>query len=334
MKFKYFIGIDVSKKSLDVAIRSNQASLFYCQVPNSLDGIRELNRHLKENSVSRQKALFCLEHTGLYNYTLVTWLSKHRLHAWVENPIQIKRSLGLQRGKNDKIDAHRIAEYADRFQDQCRLWQPKREVIQMIEKLAGFRRRLLNAKIQLANPLKEDEQFLTASLMKQIRRSTCKMIKHLEEQIKQVEKSIREIIKQDEQLEHLFSIITSVDGVGEVVFWELVVTTNEFKRINEAKKYACYCGVAPFEHSSGTSVRGKTRVSRMANKSTKRLFHLAAMSSVAMKGELQDYYYRKVSEGKNKMSVINAVRNKLILRIFSCVTENRKYEKNYTYAFV
>ena len=109
----------------------------------------------------------------------------------------------------------------------------------------------------------------------------------------------------------------------------LITTTNEFLSITEAKKYACYSGVAPFEHSSGSSVRGKTKVSHMANKKTKTLLHLAALSAIQVKGEIKEYYKRKVEQGKNKMSVLNAVRNKIIQRVFACVKKDRFFEKNY-----
>ena len=115
---------------------------------------------------------------------------------------------------------------------------------------------------------------------------------------------------------------------------EVIITTNEFKNFETAKQFACYSGVVSLEYSSGTSVRGKTRVSRMAKISVKTVLHMAALSAVSMKGELQDYFIRKVSEGKNKMSVINAIRNKLILRIFACIKNNRPYEKIYEYKLV
>ncbi|SEP01487.1 Transposase IS116/IS110/IS902 family protein, partial [Mucilaginibacter gossypiicola] len=106
-------------------------------------------------------------------------------------------------------------------------------------------------------------------------------------------------------------------------------TTNEFKDINDPKKFACYSGVAPFTDESGRVVK-KARVSHMANKKVKTLLHLAAIVAIQHNSDLKRFYERKVEQQKkNKMSVINAVRNKLILRIFACVNQNRPYEKNY-----
>ncbi len=106
------------------------------------------------------------------------------------------------------------------------------------------------------------------------------------------------------------------------------------KRYPEVKKFACYAGVAPFEHTSGSSIRGKTRVSKMANMTIEKAIDLAAMSAIQCSQELKAYYHRKVAEGKNKMSVINAVRNKLISRLFACVNSRRMYKKDYQHALV
>ncbi|WP_246082180.1 IS110 family transposase [Spirosoma lacussanchae] len=112
------------------------------------------------------------------------------------------------------------------------------------------------------------------------------------------------------------------------------MATDEFKNFAEPKKLACHAGVAPFEHSSGSSIRGRSRVNQHARKRLKFLFHLAAMSAIRVKGELQTYYQRKVAEGKNKMSILNAVRNKLIHRICAVVKRKQKYDIFYPLSFV
>ena len=147
---------------------------------------------------------------------------------------------------------------------------------------------------------------------------------------KAIDKAIEHLIESDEQLKSLFGLISSVPGIGPATATEVLIATNEMKTITEPKKMACHAGVAPFEYRSGSSVRGRPGVSQHARKRLKSLFHLAAMSSIRVKGELQDYYQRKVKEGKNKMLVLNAVRNKLIHRIYAVVERGEKYDKNYT----
>ena len=330
MEFKYFIGVDVSKKTLDLVVREGNQYLSHIQVENSKAGIIEFKKICKQYQIDLKSTLLCMEHTGIYGAVALNEFFKTGCSIWLENAIQIKRSLGLTRGKSDKVDADRISEYAFRFSDKSSLWEPTREELIRIKHLTTLRKRLIDAKNSLKVPIKEAKKYLSKSMHNQLNKHTRKPTEALNKQIGEVEKELRSIIKADQYLSELFELVTSVDGVGEVLFWELVTTTGEFKKIIEPKKYACYAGVAPFEHSSGSSIRGKNRVSKMGNKSSKKILHMAAMSSVAMKGELSDFYHRKVGEGKNKMATLNAVRNKLIHRVFACVRDGRKYEKTYT----
>ena len=149
------------------------------------------------------------------------------------------------------------------FSDKARLWQPARKELVKIKHLTSLRRRLIDAKNQLKLPINEGKAFLDKTICNQLNKLSAKPIAALNKQIEEVQKQLRILIKSDKPLSGLFELVTSVDGVGEVLFWELVTTTNEFKHIREPKKFACYAGVAPFEHSSGSSIRGKTRVSKI-----------------------------------------------------------------------
>ena len=253
---------------------------------------------------------------------------------WLESGVHIRKTLGLVRGKNDKVDSARIAMYAYINRHQIRLWKAPRKVIERIAALLSQRSRMIKAKKQLNTANHEQRKFLDKEIMSSLNRYTYKAVVVIDKQIEAIEKEILGLIQEDEMLNRMYQIITSVNGIGFITASYILVTTNEFININNPKKYACYSGVVPFEHSSGSSVRGKTRVSQMANKNIKTLLHMAALSSVRMQGDIQDYYKRKVSEGKNKMSVLNAIRNKLVLRIFACVNQNREYEKYYCYKFV
>jgi transposase len=332
MNFEYFIGIDVSKNELDFSVVKSGTELFHIQTANSLDGIRAFIKKIKSEVVfDFDRCLFCMEHTGIYNSHLLNYLTKKKAHVCVESAIHIKQSSGLQRGKNDRVDSLRIAMYAYKNREEIKLWQPKREVIRRLISLTALRSRIVNVLKQLKTPLGEDEDFIDNNIQKKTRKLCDTSIKTLEKDLDKVDKEIEDIFQSDPELNRLFSIVTSVGGVGKVTATQIIISTNEFKGITEGKKFACYSGVAPFEHSSGSSIRGKARVSRMANKKIKTLLHMAAISSLVRKGEMREYFDRKVKEGKNKMSVINAIRNKIVLRIFACVKENRKYEKNYTH---
>jgi transposase len=282
---------------------------------------------------SYEETVFCMEHTGLYNLPLVKWLQGNRCKTWIESGVHIRKTLGLVRGKSDKVDSFRIAMYAYTNRDHIKFWVPPRRVIERLGALLSQRNRMMKARKQLATANSEQKKFIDKEIMHSLNVYTNRTTSVIDKQVKAIEKEILLLIQEDEKLKQLYGIITSVSGIGLVIATHLLVTTNEFISINDPKKYACYCGVVPFEHSSGSSVRGRTRVSHIANKSIKTLLHLAAVSLIRIPGELQDYYNRKVSDGKNKMSVINAIRNKLILRVFACVNQNKLYEKKYCYKF-
>ena len=325
MDICYFIGVDVSKATLDWAVFDGKTILLQSQSENTEKGIKATLKLIRAlPGFKASQSVCCAEHTGIYNAHLLAYLHKLSFPLWLESSLQIKKAGGLQRGKTDAIDAVRIAEYAFRFRDKICLWQPPRPVLQKLAALSALRQRLLRIRQQLQQPINEQQGFIEKSLQKQLAKNCQASLKAINADLTSAEKQINELIQRDDRLKELFGWITSVPGVGDAIAAEVLVATNEFKAINEPKKLACHAGVAPFEYKSGSSVRGRTRVNRHARLRLKSLFHLGAMSAVRMKGELRTYYQRKVTEGKNKMLVLNAVRNKLIHRVCSVVHRGQK----------
>ncbi|RYD86371.1 MAG: IS110 family transposase [Sphingobacteriales bacterium] len=330
MEFEFFIGIDVSKNELDFAVQQGGDLLFHREVVNEPKAIIAFIKELGTlQGFKLYNTVFCMEHTGIYNNHLLSCLHKNKASICLEAASQIKNSLGNIRGKNDKIDAIRIARYAYKERETVRLWQPKRETVQQLAHLAATRLRLINVKKQLKVPLREQAAFGTKKAGRQSLQICSHSIKAIEADITRADKAIGQLIAEDEELTRIFKLVTSVSGVGKVTAVQIIITTNEFKDIHDPKKFACYAGVAPFTDDSGKVIK-KAKVSHMANKKMKTLLHLSAIVAIQHNPDLKLFYQRKViQEKKNKMSVINAVRNKLILRIFACVNQNRTYEKNY-----
>ena len=333
MHFLYLVGIDVSKKTLDFTVLHQSEKVFYLQTPNSSKGIQSFTeRFNQEIDHQSDQVLYCMEFTGIYNNHLLNYFEQHQLNVWVESALRIKQSLGMLRGKNDQVDSLRIAQYAFRNQDKIRLWKPTRDKIRDLKSLLSLRERLVKTQQQLTTPLKEAQGFDTEQLL-QIHQATLKpILASMGKKLKALEQKIEKLIRSDQALNQLFDHVTSVTGIGSTTAAHLIAATNEFKDFTEAKKFACYAGVAPFEHRSGTSLKGRSRISHLANKRIKKLLHLSAMAAIRQPGEVQDYYHRKVESGKNKMLVLNAVRNKLVHRVFAVIRENRKYDKNYSLA--
>ncbi len=327
MKFTWFIGIDVSKKTLDIAIRNKDSILKTFKIENSVAILKSFLKNLKEEGICLSDTLFCMEHTGVYCTPMMIHAEKLKLNLWLENATQIKLSIGMQRGKNDQIDSIRIAEYAARFTDKVRLFEAPREAMKKLRALTVLRKRIQLNLIELQTLNKEKDFYTDKKFYSSMSK---KAVNALKENLSDIEKQIRLLIKSDNKLSELFQIVTSVRGIGEVVGVQMIITTNEFKDFTCPKKYACYAGVAPFEHTSGTSIKGRPRLSRKANMGMKSLLHMAALVSMQCNEELKVFYERRVKEGKSKMSVLNMLRNKLIHRVFACVRDNRKYEYIYT----
>ena len=333
MEFKNFIGIDISKSTFDFAlVKDNNVSLpIVDKVSNNHSGLVKLEEFLKKQGVNMEETLFCMEHTGIYCRLLAHYLTERKYHVWLEMPVQIIRSLGIQRGKNDRLDAKRIAEYACLKKDKAVLWQPPREVVIQINDLLTLRDRLIESRKSLKQPIKEFKDTGFKDTAKLIESRCIKTLKAIDKEIQQIEKDLDDLINKDSNLKKLYKLATSVPGIGKITAFTMLYFTNEFTLYSNAKQLACYCGVAPFEHTSGTSVKGKSRVSNFANKRLKKLLHLVAMSTISSNRELAHYYTRKVGEGKNKMLVINAIRNKILQRICAVIKRGTPFQIEYQF---
>jgi transposase len=331
METIYFLGIDISKKKFDAALTINGKDFSEAQVNNNPAAIKVFFEELKRQ-INLSQLVVCLEHTGIYLQCVLDFLIKNKIKVCVESALQIKQSQGLTRGKSDKIDARRIALYAFKNLAQLTFWVPQRRVIQELKALLVVRDRLIKAKNQLQVPLNESHEFIEAAIQKECIKHSAKGIAALQTSIEQIHKAIMEIIRKDQRVAEQYKLVESVTGIGDITAANMIVSTGEFERIQDPKKLACHAGVAPFEHSSGSSIRGKTRVSKKANMTLKKLLHLAAMSAIQADPDLKAFYHRKIASGKNKMSVLNAVRNKLISRVFACIKNKRMYLKNYQHA--
>lgn len=266
-----------------------------------------------------------MEHTGIYSRELVKELVQYKSFVWLESSLQIKKSLGFLRGKNDKIDAFRIAYYAEKYFDKARFVQSNNGTLQRLQDLLAARDRLKKAKGQLQRPIQELKR-IDPIIYKDLIKINRPVVNQLNKGLDQIKKDILQVIYSDEQIKRLYLLATSVKGVGMVLGVQLIVYTHGFSRMQNGRQLACYAGVAPFEHTSGSSIKGRTHTSNFANMTLKSTLHLAAISSIQHNPDLKRYYDRKVSEGKSKMSVINAVRAKLLYRVLAVVKRGTPYK--------
>jgi len=322
--YKHFLGVDISKQTIDVTMLRNNQNV-HQQFSNDDPGMQQLLNWLQALEIKTNETLFCMEATGLYCFTLTQFLVANEIDTWIEHAAQIKKSTALARGKNDKLDSLRIATYASKNLERLRLWKPINSALEKIKHLATLRERIVETQKKLIIPIKEFEEVGDVVMAKMLTKTIKKSIVALETDLKNIENQILRIINQDVELCTKYNNAISVVGIGFVTAINLMVHTNGFTQMNDVRKLACYCGVAPFEYSSGTSIRGKTKVHFLANKKLKSNLHMASLTAIKLDIDIKKYYERKCAEGKNKMSVLNAVRNKLLARVLSCVNNDRVY---------
>jgi transposase len=140
-----------------------------------------------------------------------------------------------------------------------------------------------------------------------------------------VEEQLLHIIHKNPALLTNYSLLMSVKGIGKILAIYLITLTENFTKFSNPKKFACYAGIAPFPYTSGTSIKGRTKLHHCANKQIKSLLNVAAMSAIRLEGEYKSYFLRRTEEGKNKMSTLNIIRNKIVYRAFAVIKRKTSY---------
>lgn len=327
MYFSQFIGVDISKNTLDAAIYpAKDKKLDFLHFDNTQKGLGEMMTWLKRRGVKPSEMIICAEHTGVYTNPLIAFADKKGLALSLNSPLDIKHSMGIARGKNDAVDAGRIAEYAHNHRDKLRLYEKPSEAIMKLQYLLTERRQYMRQRTALIN--------LNSAMGKyeppEARTRNESAIHHCEKLVKKVEEQMMAVLCTDPDVKRNFDLVSSVKGIGLINAINTVVYTNNFKAFDTPRRYACYIGVAPFDHTSGTSVKGRTQVSKICRTQQKAELSMAARSAVIHDPGLKRYYQRKMKEkggGKDVHGIVlNAVKFKLILRMFAVVKSGQPYK--------
>ena len=320
----YNVGADLSKKTIDFVIHQLKA---YLKVDNSISGFRDMIKWFQQNSIDLSEVMIVMEHTGLYSYQLEQFLHQNGISFTKVSALAIKRSLGLVRGKSDKIDAHRIARYAFEKQDCLSPDQPVNENLTMLQRLHFTRERLVKTRASYITAVNEEKEAYQLKQTDIVIAAQLKVIKTLDQQIQKLENEILAIIRIDKDINKNYRLLQSVKGVGPVVALATILKTGNFTRFTKPKKFSCCCGTAPFEHTSGSSIHGKTKVSPLGDKKMKTLLDLAAKSAIQYDKELHEYYMKRLAMGKSTRSTRNIVRNKIIYRMFAVIKRQTPYQE-------
>ena len=295
MKKKFFIGIDVSKHTLDIAfiIRNGDrlSDPVWRQFSNTQSGLKEMKKWLLQmNVLLDQQAIVVIENTGIYHRLLWQYCSGLQLDLCIENAAQVKWSLGIARGKNDKVDSRRLALYAVRHIDRLKAAPRLHSNIMALKDLLTLRTKLLVQSRSTSTGFNELKNVSGTVIIKTMQNILRPAQDGLTESLKRIEEQIKIMLSQDKELSRVYRLLLTIPGIGHITAVMLMCCTNLFTLCSSGKQLACYCGVAPFDHQSGISIRGKHRVHKMANKELKRLLHLCALTVIRHKQEFKLYY--------------------------------------------
>ena len=323
--YSLIIGVDISKSKLDIiGIDSNSKLLLSHKIlenkkPKIKSLLVKIAKQFEKNSI-----LVVFENTGIYGAILITILDELKIDYSELSALEVYRSSGIKRGKSDKSDALVIAKYAITNKFKIKLSSPDKQYISKLKLLYTQREKIVKA-IKLFESNKENKNFITNSMLKDIVKSNKSIIANLKKNLKVVNSQIIEIINGEHALKTNHKLIQSIPGVGPQTATYLLIVTKNFTCFKDARKLACYSGVAPFPYQSGSSIRGRNKVSHLADKKLKSLLNMCALSTKKHDYEIKNYYEKKVEEGKNKMLVLNNVRNKLLTRIFAVIKRQQPY---------
>ncbi len=322
---QHFVGIDVSKAWLDVFVRTSKK---HFQTSNDEQGFNWMIRRIEAEGIPSKEVLYCFENTGLYSTSLARFMKNKSLSFVVAHPLDVKYSAGATRGKSDKTDAIRLADYAYKKREELKPAKASTQATDRLRVLFALRQQLVKQRAGLIAARGEYTSVLKLNANDAVIEIQSVLITELTKQINRINHEIQMTIEADEALSLNYKLLISVVGIGPVVATAMLMYTDNFTKFSTARKFCSYCGFTPYDHQSGSSIQRRRKTSQLANKEMKSLIDRGALSAIEHDPDMKAYYQRKCADGKEKRVVINAVRCKIVYRAFSVIKKQRKYIKS------
>lgn len=333
---KIFIGIDVSKETIDVSVLNPDVSTmseYLSRYANSSEGYRLMIKdiHRIGKVPAQGQWLFCRETTGAYDRPMCYWLVDHGHRIWRESALQIKKCMGIRRGKDDKADSMAIAEYAWRHADKAHIFQKPDRNLAALKDLFLYRQSLVDKRKAAKVRSGEAKGLAGASsdAARFIQRDAAKEVRRLEQSIEQCQQQMMKIIQSDESLDKNYRHVISDKGMGFVSAVALIVFSGNFQAIYTANKMATYCGVASFRDRSGTTLDRWADVRSLSNRRLKGILTMAALLAVRFNTDIRQYFDRLMGAGKPYGIALNNVKNKLLHIAYSLVRNDCDFEQDH-----
>ena len=314
-KYKEIYGVDISKDVFDVYGQKSG----HKQFKNEEKGFTFFLKSLPKDS------LVVMEATGYYHYRLAQYLYKQKVLVSVVNPLSVKRfiQMKLAKVKTDKSDAKAICEYGQMNEVPLytALTDVQSECLQLFRLLDNY----LKKRTATKNKLHGEDTLGIPS--KFVYRSLNRDLKHLNKEVKGIEERLLELVKQDQQQQ--LTLLKSIPGMGVKTALFLIVVTDGFSKFENSSQLCSYVGITPTIRQSGSSVRGRSRISKVGNKKLRNLLFLCAFSACKYNKGCREIYERIVNKGKSKKLALIAVANKLLKQAFAIAKSGIPYDENF-----
>lgn len=318
---QHFIGCDVSKSTLDLAIherQTNPRSFKHIKVSNDPAGFKETLKWFRDNKLKKEDIVVAMEHTGVYSLAFGDFLTKKGIDFCMLHPVAVKRSCPQGRSKTDKDDSQYIADYVYTQREKLQPSTPEDPQIRKLRALASERSAVVRNRTALMNHAK-------AQTDPQITKRLKETIAYLSSHIKAIEKQIQAVIEDSPEIKENYELLVSIPGIGMINAVNTIISTGNFTKFQTARQYAKFCGVSPISKQSGTSIHGGDHVIKACHGEYKALLSQGAKRAVMFDPEIKAYYNKKIKEGKSYGCVLNAIKFKLICRMFAVIRRKKPY---------
>ena len=311
------IGIDVSKKKLDVCALFDGKTRKKI-VDNSVSGFKSLRNWISKNNINNPH--ICMESTGCYSEGVAEFFHELGFKVSVVNPLQIKsfRSSKLIRQKTDSVDALIIAEFC--LQNAPAAWKPKSPEQKELHYL-NVRISALKSELNRVSNALENKK-----LSKVILKSIHDEIKFLKNQIALLEDEAQKIINSDKNLKEQFDRITEIKGVGEKLALAIIADMPDASNFQKSGQFSAFAGVSPSHFQSGSSVRGKSHISRLGSKSIRKILYMSALVVKNHNPHFQKFVQKLQKKGKAPKVIIVAIMRKLMCILFGMLKNSSNFD--------
>lgn len=294
---------------------------------NTATGFKDLQKWIVKKADGDGKVLVTMEATGVYYERLAYYLHElgHQVHVLLPNRIKGYMKFLNLKSKTDKLEAKALARLG--LDQKLPSWKPASEQMYALKRLSRERTMLLEEKTAVSNRLHAEKACYRPD--KSIQKRHKQRITLINKQLKQVEKQMEQLAQKDEQLQQHLEHICKIKGVGIITVLAIIAETNGFELVDHKSQLVSYAGYDVVQRESGSSVRGKTRISKKGNSHIRRALHFPAISVVKYQDEFKALYERVFDRTKIKMKGYVAVQRKLLVLIYTLYKNNIPYEANY-----